>query len=197
MPGAFTPTCNKEHLPGYIKQAKKFAKLGYDTIAVVTTNDKYVNREWMNSQGIADSDSIVLLSDGDGDFVKSIGLADDMGFGVGVRSRRFALVSDNLVVTHLVTDDGMDTCEATSAESLLNVLTPEGEMTDGGEVNPAVLGVIAAVIAVAVGAQSLGGGGDASPNPTTSSGAPAVMRTEPGRLNPKSESSFSLLNNFR
>ena len=195
MPGAFTPTCTQEHLPGYVKKAKKFASLGYDTIAVVTTNDKYVNREWMKSQGIADSDDIVMLSDGDGDFVKSLGLADDMGFGVGVRSQRFALVADNSVVTHLLADEGMDTCEATSADSLIKVLTPEGEMTDSEEVNPAVIGAVVAAIAVAVGAQSFGTGTVASTSPTSSS-APPVMRTEPAKKAPKSESNFSLLNTF-
>ena len=195
MPGAFTPTCTQEHLPGYIKQAKKFADLGYRTIAVVTTNDKYVNREWMKSQGIADSKDIIVLSDGDGDFVKSIGLADDMGFGVGVRSQRFALVAENGVVTNLLTDEGMDSCEVTSADSLLKVLTPVGEVVDDGEVNPAVIGVVVVAIAVAVGAQSFGGGG-ATIAPSSSSAPPAVMRTEPIKNAPKSESSFSLLNNF-
>lgn len=193
MPGAFTPTCTQEHLPGYIKQAKRFANLGYKTIAVVTTNDKYVNREWMNSQGIGDCKDIIMLSDGDGDFVKSLGLAEDQGFGVGVRSQRFALVTDNGVATHLLTDEGMDTCGVTSADSLLKLLTPAGEIADDGEVNPAIIGVVVAAIAVAVGTQSLGGAPTA---PSSSSAPPAVMRTEPAKKSPKSESNFSLLNNF-
>ena len=158
MPGAFTPTCSQEHLPGYIKEAKNFAALGYNTIAVVTTNDKFVNQEWMNAQGITDSKTITMLSDGDGDFVKSLGLTGDMGFGAGIRSQRFALVAENGVVTNLFTDEGMNSCEATSADSLLKVLSPEVAVSDDGAIDQAVVGVVAAAIALAIGAQTLGGG---------------------------------------
>jgi peroxiredoxin len=86
MPGAFTPTCNKKHLPGYIAQEAAFAKLGISKIVICTTNDKFVNEEWMSANEALKPGSIItMVSDGDGDLVKSLGLSEDMRFGVGVR----------------------------------------------------------------------------------------------------------------
>jgi peroxiredoxin len=130
MPGAFTPTCTKQHLPGYVESAERFAKLGYSTIACLTTNDRFVSDNWAQVVGIAkkevSSPSIVgIYCDGDGDVVKALGLAEDMGFGLGVRSKRFALALENGKVTHLLTDEGLEECAATSASNMLDLLTPE------------------------------------------------------------------------
>ena len=89
MPGAYTTTCTKKHLPGYINAAPTLNRLGVNTIAVVTTNDRFVNSAWAEELGIlhkADGDNadgdknepIAILSDGDGDLVRELGLADDM-----------------------------------------------------------------------------------------------------------------------
>mmetsp|Transcript_8884 Transcript_8884/g.14793 ORF Transcript_8884/g.14793 Transcript_8884/m.14793 type:complete len:317 (+) Transcript_8884:6-956(+) len=129
MPGAFTPTCSKEHLPGFIDASSQLRKLGVNTIAVVTTNDKFVNEEWAKNAGLLGGreQAITVLADGDAELVKTLGLAEDMGFGVGVRSKRFVLVCENGVVTNLLMDEGMDSCELTSAENLIKVLTPSGQ----------------------------------------------------------------------
>jgi len=196
MPGAFTPTCSKEHLPGYIKNADKLAALGLEKIVVVTTNDKFVNEEWMSTQGALKAGSIIsMVSDGDGDLVKSLGLAEDMGFGVGIRSKRFALIANNGVVSTLVVDKGMDDCSATSADSLIQLLTPEREVADAMEVNPAILGGIVGIVVLGLLAQSFGGGGGSAPLAPGSLAAP-VTRTQPLKATPKSDSNFSLLNEY-
>eukprot|EP00548_Thalassiothrix_antarctica_P008364 CAMPEP_0194133986 /NCGR_PEP_ID=MMETSP0152-20130528/4039_1 /TAXON_ID=1049557 /ORGANISM="Thalassiothrix antarctica, Strain L6-D1" /LENGTH=286 /DNA_ID=CAMNT_0038829473 /DNA_START=9 /DNA_END=869 /DNA_ORIENTATION=- len=135
MPGAFTPTCTKVHLPGYISASKSLKNLGIENIAIVTTNDRFVTEQWARNIGlIRESDGedkieildtpVTLLADGDGDLVKSLGLADDMGFGLGIRSQRFALIIDEGSVTNVLTDDGMEECIETSAINIVNILTP-------------------------------------------------------------------------
>jgi glutaredoxin/glutathione-dependent peroxiredoxin len=204
MPGAFTTTCSTEHLPGFVKNAKKIQSLGVDTIAVVTTNDRFVNQEWGTQQGLVTSAqddsgkaSIAMLCDADGDFVKSIGLADDMGFGVGIRSKRFAMITDNGVVQTLLTDEGMDDCSATSAANVIKVLSPESVTSDSaieidGKVILGVAGGIVALLAVLI---SGGGGGSApSPAPKPIKATPNVV--VPQKVRPSSDSNFSLLNEY-
>ena len=137
MPGAFTTTCSKQHLPGYIENHSKFAKLGVDNIAVITTNDVFVNKAWSEDAGIDSQDTspITFISDGDGELVKELGLVEDMGFknGVGTRSKRFALVVEDGVVIELQVDDGMDDCSASSAENMIKILTPEDVAVESEE----------------------------------------------------------------
>lgn len=204
MPGAFTTTCSTEHLPGFVKNAKKIHSLGVDTIAVVTTNDRFVNQEWGAQQGLITSSqddsgkaSITMLCDADGDFVKSIGLADDMGFGVGIRSKRFAMITENGVVQTLLTDEGMDDCSATSAANVIKVLSPEVATSDSaieidGKVILGVAGGIVALLAVLIG----GGGDDSAPSSTPKSTKPASSVVVPQKGRPSSDSNFSLLNEY-
>jgi peroxiredoxin len=204
MPGAFTTTCSTEHLPGFVKNAKKIQSLGVDTIAVVTTNDRFVNQEWGAQQGLipASQDasakpSITMLCDADGDFVKSIGLADDMGFGVGVRSKRFAMITENGVVQTLLTDEGMDDCSATSAANVIKVLSPNAVPSDSaieidGKIILGVAGVILALLAVLVG----GNGGGSAPSTPLKSTKVAPGRVVPQKARSSSDSNFSLLNEY-
>lgn len=203
MPGAFTTTCSTEHLPGFVKNAKKIQSFGVDTIAVVTTNDRFVNQEWGAQQGLIASSqddgkaSITMLCDADGDFVKSIGLADDMGFGVGIRSKRFAMITENGVVQTLLTDEGMDDCSATSAANVIKVLSPESVTSDSaieidGKVILGVAGGIVALLAVLI---SGGGGGSApSTNPKSTKATPSLV--VPQKTRSSSDSNFSLLNEY-
>ena len=96
MPGAFTPTCSDQHLPGFIRNTDKLKGLGVERVAVITTNDRYVNSAW--NQAIEDcmvtKSGLLMLSDADGDAVKAMGLVDDMGFGLGLRSKRFVIVAE-------------------------------------------------------------------------------------------------------
>lgn len=100
VPGAFTPTCHAKHLPGFIENAAALKGKGVDTIACLAVNDVFVMSAWGQAANVGDS--IVMLSDGNADYTKSLGLElDASGFGMGTRGKRFALVVDNGVVKSL------------------------------------------------------------------------------------------------
>jgi peroxiredoxin len=194
MPGAFTPTCTSEHLPGFIAASSQLRHLGVNTIAIVTTNDKYVNEEWARSAGLigktaSEKSPITILADGDAELVTNLGLAEDMGFGVGLRAKRFALVCENGVVTKLLTDEGMDNCELTSAKNLIKVLTPEGQQVTE-EMDQKTMALIGGGIAVALAAMFFMSGGDDH----TATVAPAIKAVAPTMKAGSKE--FSLLKQF-
>jgi len=100
VPGAFTPTCSKQHLPGFIEKAEELKKKGIDAIACMAVNDVFVMGAWGDHCNA--SDKVLLLADGNGDYAKALGLElDASGFGMGKRGQRFAMVVDNGVVTQL------------------------------------------------------------------------------------------------
>jgi len=100
VPGAFTPTCSKEHLPGYIEKAGDLKSKGVDTIACMAVNDVFVMGAWGDQAGAGDN--VLLLADGNGEYAEALGLElDASGFGMGQRSQRFAMVVDDGVVTQL------------------------------------------------------------------------------------------------
>jgi len=100
VPGAFTPGCSKIHLPGYVQNAADLRAKGVDVIACVSVNDAWVMDAWGQDQGVGDD--ILMLADGTGEFTRAMGLEADMsGAGLGVRSKRYAAVLDNGVVTDL------------------------------------------------------------------------------------------------
>src|SRR5919112_4081950 len=96
VPGAFTPTCHRNHLPGYVAKAEDFKTGGVDAIAVTSVNDVFVMDAWAKASG---ADGIEFLADGNGDFAKAIGLTiDRTGFGLGIRSQRYSMVVEDGVV---------------------------------------------------------------------------------------------------
>ena len=99
VPGAFTPTCNNNHLPGYIENFDALKARGADTIAVVATNDHHVMGAWARFTG--GEGKLLYLADGNGDFAKATGLEADMrGGGMGTRIKRFSMiVKDGTVKT--------------------------------------------------------------------------------------------------
>lgn len=100
VPGAFTPTCSKMHLPGYVKQADELKAKGVATIACLAVNDVFVMDAWSKSQE-ADG-KVLMLADGNAAFTKAIGLELDASkFGMGTRSQRFSLIAEDGVVTSL------------------------------------------------------------------------------------------------
>ena len=105
VPGAFTPTCSKQHLPGYLAQHDAIKAKGVDTIACLAVNDVFVMDEWARANGVGDR--IVMLADGNGTYTKALGLEFDLsGFGMGIRSRRFSMVVDDGVVKELNVESG-------------------------------------------------------------------------------------------
>ena len=119
VPGAFTPTCSARHLPGFVDHAGDLKGKGIDAIACTAVNDVFVMAAWGKAAG---SEAIDMLADGNGDFVKALGLElDATGFGMGHRGQRFALVADDGVITHLFVEEGGD-FKVSSAEHVLGEL---------------------------------------------------------------------------
>ncbi len=106
VPGAFTPTCSREHLPGFVEQASAFKAKGVDTVACMAVNDVFVMDAWGKQAG-ADG-KVTMLADGNGDYSRALGLElDASGFGMGKRGQRFALiVDDGKVVDALIEEPG-------------------------------------------------------------------------------------------
>ena len=105
VPGAFTPTCSARHLPGFLDQAKALKAKGVDQIACVAVNDVFVMDAWGKAQHVGDD--VLMLSDGNGEFTKALGLElDASGFGMGPRSQRFSLVAKDGVVQQLNVEAG-------------------------------------------------------------------------------------------
>ncbi len=99
VPGAFTPTCSARHVPGFVDNLAAFTAKGID-VACVSVNDAFVMSAWGKSMSVPDN--MQLLADGNGDFAKALGLElDASGFGMGVRSQRFALYAEDGVVKQL------------------------------------------------------------------------------------------------
>jgi glutaredoxin/glutathione-dependent peroxiredoxin len=100
VPGAFTPTCDAKHLPGFVEKAGDLKGKGVDAIACLSVNDAFVMKAWgkaQNTEGKVD-----MLADGNAEYTKSLGLEmDATGFGMGTRGQRFSLVVDNGVVKQI------------------------------------------------------------------------------------------------
>ena len=100
VPGAFTPGCSRVHLPGFVTQADDLKAKGVDTIACIAVNDAWVMEAWGKAHGVGDK--IVMLADGSGDFARAMDLVmDGTGFGLGLRSQRYAAVIENGVISQL------------------------------------------------------------------------------------------------
>jgi peroxiredoxin len=121
VPGAFTPTCHRNHLPGYITKADEIRSKGVDAVVVTAVNDVFVLDAWANASG-AGSD-IEFLADGNGDFAKALGLSmDGSGIGFGTRSQRYAMLVDDGVVRVLNVEDSPGKADISGAENLLKSL---------------------------------------------------------------------------
>ncbi len=117
VPGAFTPTCSMNHLPGYVEHAAEFAGKGVDTIACMSVNDAFVMGAWGKDRGVGDK--VLMLADGNGDYTRKLGLElDASGFGMGQRSQRFAILVDD-GVAKVVNVEAPGQFEVSSAETML------------------------------------------------------------------------------
>jgi glutaredoxin/glutathione-dependent peroxiredoxin len=117
VPGAFTPTCDAKHLPGFVEKAGDLKGKGVDAIACLSVNDAFVMKAWgkaQNTEGKVD-----MLADGNAEYTKSLGLEmDATGFGMGTRGQRFSLVVDNGVVKQ-VNVEAKGEFKVSSAEHVL------------------------------------------------------------------------------
>ncbi|BBF94616.1 peroxiredoxin [Blastochloris tepida] len=118
VPGAFTPTCHKNHLPGYLAHAADFKAKGVDAVMVTAVNDPFVMDAWEKASGAAGK--IMFLADGNADFAKAAGLdLDGAAFGLGIRSKRYAMLVEDGVVKTLLIEDVPSQANQSSAEALL------------------------------------------------------------------------------
>jgi peroxiredoxin (alkyl hydroperoxide reductase subunit C) len=120
VPGAFTPTCSAKHLPGFVAHLAELKAKGVDKVVCMAVNDAFVMGAWAKDQKVGDG--IIMLADGSAAFTKALGLELDLvARGLGVRSQRFALVSQDGVVTHLAVEEagGFD---VSRAEAVLEAL---------------------------------------------------------------------------
>ncbi len=116
VPGAFTPTCSAKHLPGFAEKAEELKAKGVDEIACTAVNDAFVMGAWNNAAG---SEDVTMLADGNGDFVKQLGLEmDGTGFGMGTRGQRFSMIVNDGVVEQLNVEAPGD-FKVSSAEYML------------------------------------------------------------------------------
>ena len=121
VPGAFTPTCSEQHLPGFVNSITDLKAKGVSNVYCLSVNDKFVMKKWgLMTDGVTDS-GIKMVADGNGDFTKAMGLtADKTGGRMGMRCTRFAAIIDNGVVKTLNVDSkGLD---VSSAENILAAL---------------------------------------------------------------------------
>jgi peroxiredoxin len=120
LPGAFTPTCSAKHLPGFVQRAAEIKAKGVDTIACLSVNDAFVMNAWGKEQKV--EDKVLMLADGNGDFTRAVGLEmDGTGYGLGQRSRRYAMVLQDGVVKALNIENP-GAFEVSSAEAVLKAL---------------------------------------------------------------------------
>jgi glutaredoxin/glutathione-dependent peroxiredoxin len=100
VPGAFTPTCSAKHLPGFVQNADAFFQKGVELIVCTAVNDAFVMGAWGEGQGAGGK--VMMLADGNGDFVKALGLTLDASiYGMGTRGKRFSMILDDGVVKEL------------------------------------------------------------------------------------------------
>ena len=121
VPGAFTPTCHRNHLPGFLANAAAIKGRGVDAIAVTGVNDIFVMDAWTKAAGV--TNEIEVLADGNGDFAKALGLTmDGSGHGLGTRSQRYSMVVEDGVVKALSVEDAPSKADVSGAEALLKAL---------------------------------------------------------------------------
>ena len=120
LPGAFTPTCSAKHLPGFVNNHQALKSKGIDSVACLSVNDAFVMDAWGKDQGV--EDKVLMLADGNGEFTKAVGLTmDGTGYGMGLRSQRYAMVLDNGVIKTLNVE-APGAFEVSSAEAILKAL---------------------------------------------------------------------------
>ena len=120
VPGAFTPTCDARHLPGFVQHAADFKAKGIDTIACVAVNDVHVMNAWGKHAGA--EGKIMMLADGNGEFARATGLNVDLKpYGMGERSKRYSMIVENGVVKQLNVEDKSGV-NVSGAETILTQL---------------------------------------------------------------------------
>jgi glutaredoxin/glutathione-dependent peroxiredoxin len=120
VPGAFTPTCDAKHLPGFVEKAGELKGKGIGAIACLAVNDAFVMKAWGKAQNT--DGKVEMLADGNGEYTKALGLEmDASGYGMGIRGQRFSLLVDNGVVKQVNVEQKGE-FKVSSAEHMLTQL---------------------------------------------------------------------------
>lgn len=121
VPGAYTNTCHKQHMPGFVERVDELRKKGFDTIACTAVNDVFVLTQWAKDSNA--TGKIEMLADGSAEFAKKVGLEIDLtARGMGVRSKRYAMAVDNGVVKILNVEDAPPQHDKSSAATLCSMV---------------------------------------------------------------------------
>ncbi len=120
VPGAYTPTCHKQHMAGFVQNYDELKKKGFDVVACTSTNDIFVLTNWAKDSK-ADG-KILMLADGSAEFAKKIGLDIDLSArGMGVRSKRYSMILENGVVKALNVEEAPPNHDKSSAATLCSM----------------------------------------------------------------------------
>lgn len=118
VPGAFTPTCHNQHLPGFVRHLDAIKAKGVDTIACLSVNDVFVLDAWAQSADAAKA--VTFLADGNAELTKALGLElDASGFGMGTRCQRFSMIIDDGVVQAINIEPQAGQAEVSGADAIL------------------------------------------------------------------------------
>jgi peroxiredoxin len=118
VPGAYTGTCHKMHMPSVFQNAAALKAKGVDTIAIVSVNDVFVMQAW--KRDVDQRDEGLFLADGNAEFAKAVGLDfDASGNGLGIRSRRYSMLVDDGVVKQFNLEPAPGKVEVSGGDTLL------------------------------------------------------------------------------
>jgi glutaredoxin/glutathione-dependent peroxiredoxin len=121
VPGAYTPTCSEQHVPGFVARVAELKGKGIDTVACTAVNDVFVMEHFAKDTGA--NGKIDMLADGNGDFARALGLEIDLTkFGLGVRSKRYSMLVEDGVVKSLNIDESPPVHDKSSAETLCSII---------------------------------------------------------------------------
>ena len=121
VPAAFSPTCSRTHLPGYIENYDKLMEKGIDAIICVSVNDIFVMKAWAKDQN--SGDKVILAADGSAKFTKAIGMDVDLDtFGQGIRSKRYSMLIDDSIIKSINIEGKPGQAEDSGATKMLEIL---------------------------------------------------------------------------
>ena len=121
LPGAYTSVCSAKHLPGYVKNRENFKEKGVDQIICISVNDPFVMNAWGKENNV--EDKIIMVGDPFLNFTKTIGAeVDKSGRGLGIRSNRYTMLIDNLMIIKIQEEPDTGSCDISAAENFLELV---------------------------------------------------------------------------